>query len=94
MKRAMTLRGWSGDRTTVDAPPAIPKHQAKKNTKRWCRGKVGVEHRFEWIHDTRYDYQLKSDPRTWWWTEKCIACGKHDRYCMAMFSVCICGNHK
>lgn len=30
--------------TSVDG---VTKHKAKKNTKRWCRGKVGVEHEFE-----------------------------------------------
>jgi ribosomal protein S25 len=25
----------------------VPKHSSKKNTKKWCRGKVGVEHKLE-----------------------------------------------
>lgn len=27
--------------------PAAPKHHAKKNTRKWCKGKVGVEHDYE-----------------------------------------------
>lgn len=29
-----------------------PRHMSKKDTKTWCRGRVGVEHRWEW--------------RSWW----------------------------
>lgn len=26
----------------------IPKHQSSKDTKRWCKGRVGREHDFQW----------------------------------------------
>lgn len=29
------------------AQPEVPLHRAKKNTKRWCKGKVGREHKVE-----------------------------------------------
>lgn len=27
----------------------IPKYRSKKNTKKWCKGKVGVEHKTKWV---------------------------------------------
>ena len=28
-------------------PPEIPKHRSNKDTKKWCKGKVGVEHQLK-----------------------------------------------
>jgi hypothetical protein len=44
-----TYGEWgSGDRFA--APPETPaRHRAKKNTKRWCKGKEGREHGWEFI---------------------------------------------
>jgi hypothetical protein len=33
----------------------IPKHRSYKNTRRWCKGKVGVEHKPIWIDKSKYD---------------------------------------
>lgn len=33
--------------------PDVPKHNRKKNTRRWCKGKVGVEHQAEIVIDER-----------------------------------------
>ena len=61
---------------------------AKKNTRRWCRGKVGVEHIPE-IKLTKWPYQrgckpppawaLERRPQIDWWCEHeraCATCGK------------------
>lgn len=32
----------------------IPRHRGKKNTKRWCRGKVGKEHHPSWAVDEKF----------------------------------------
>lgn len=48
------------------------KHKSKKNTRKWCKGKVGVEHelrRYFW----HYGWESK---RTNWIRSKCIVCGK------------------
>lgn len=39
-RRRKDVRSGLGDETV------IPAHKSKKDTKRWCRGKVGVEHDF------------------------------------------------
>lgn len=33
--------------------PDVPKHHARKNKRRWCKGKVGVEHQLEIALDER-----------------------------------------
>jgi len=35
----------------------IPKHHSKKNKKKWCRGKSGIEHDPIWILDNRHRYE-------------------------------------
>lgn len=47
MRKALTLKNYGDARTVVAPPPDQPKHASKKNTKRWCRGKVGQEHDVE-----------------------------------------------
>ncbi len=34
----------------------IPKHRAKKNKKKWCKGRVGKEHDPMWMEDDRHIY--------------------------------------
>lgn len=57
----------------------IPKHSSKKDTKRWCRGKVGVEHMpklMGWMETKNYDPINKWDLKVW----ICESCKKHLRY--------------
>jgi hypothetical protein len=93
MKRATTLRGWDGERNPVPDVPAEPKRQSKKNTKRWCRGKVGREHRMEWIHDKKHDWGQARPPESGWWTYRCAECLKHFDYCWPIAQKCKCGQH-
>lgn len=99
MKRAQTLRGWSGERNRVEDPPAEPKRPAgKKDTKRWCRGKVGREHIFEWVRDERRDFKrmfhgTPTPDHEAWWQLRCSACLKQKEYCTGMFNKCACGRH-
>lgn len=57
-----------------------PRHQSKKNTTRWCKGRVGVPHvwLFEESPPTRHGAPL---PRTRWRYESvcCFGCGKPER---------------
>ena len=48
MRRSTTLKDYSSGRTPIPDPPAIPKTKAKKDRKRWCRGKIGQEHDLVW----------------------------------------------
>lgn len=54
--------------------PTKPTHRAKKDRKRWCRGKVGVEHKGEC---RRYD-EVKNAPSYFgdWRILVCVECGK------------------
>lgn len=48
------------------------KHKKKKDTRKWCKGKVGVEHtliRYFWT----YGWESK---RTNWIRSRCTTCGK------------------
>ena len=50
--------------TDYESPP----HRSKKNTKRWCKGKVGREHvPGEWGTRRGMHY---------WWEKPCQNCGK------------------
>lgn len=50
------------------------KHRAKKDTKKWCGGKVGQEHRFGWEQDRRYYIGRESANVPWICI--CERCGK------------------
>lgn len=47
----------------------IPKHRSKKNTKKWCKGKVGKLHQFMWKNDKDF-YSIKLLQYS------CVNCGK------------------
>lgn len=53
--------------------PEIPRHKGKKkNTKKWCKGKIGVRHKF-----SREQKSFKFASISWSWIEKtCTVCGK------------------
>lgn len=50
------MSGWD-DEPRLDerraSAPDVPKHGRKKKTRRWCKGKVGVEHQVEIVLDER-----------------------------------------
>ena len=64
----------------------------KKNTRKWCKGKVGREHKLEW---EKSSWGFSST-----YVHICTVCGKHLDYCFESFwrfgkdKKCICGNHK
>jgi hypothetical protein len=65
-------------RATKDEPVAV--RHPRKNRKRWCKGKVGVEHRPVIERDPFWDKYGACQPRGWWsgcyhW-ERCTVCGK------------------
>lgn len=92
--RATTRRTWEGGRKRIPDAPAEPKRSARKDTKRWCRGKVGVEHVYVWTDDARFDYFDERDnrgglPRVL----SCTACGRQKDWCWGATD-CRCGAHK
>ena len=34
----------------------IPKHRSKKNTRKWCKGKEGIEHKPIWQEDKKRNW--------------------------------------
>lgn len=74
-----------GRQALVYPEPAAPRPTAsRKDTKRWCRGKVGVHHRLAWVQDRRYEF-----------TPRCTACGKIFGYCRPWATEpCKCGHHR
>lgn len=50
----------------------IPKHRSKKNTRKWCKGKVGKEHHYTWKKDKDF-YAIKLLQYS------CDFCGKVER---------------
>lgn len=56
-------------RKTVEVPEEPKKKPARKNTRRWCKGKRGVEHQFELFDEYRVaGWGIK--------IESCTKCGK------------------
>lgn len=74
----------------VVRPEAPAPHRSRKDTKRWCKGKVGREHAYRWIlSPIRFGTQPPS-----WWEELCETCGRKARWCTRGFKECICGHHR
>lgn len=55
----------------------------RKDTKRWCRGKVGVKHSPEWRPDHIAQFTVYA----------CTTCGRHLDWCGGFHPVCKCGRH-
>lgn len=86
---------WDDDELRLDerkaSAPETPKHRSKKNTRRWCRGKNGVEHvtevrlnnmsRFLWDRD-KSCYRSEWNSKRWWCNHErfCVNCGKIMKY--------------
>jgi hypothetical protein len=61
----------------------IPKHRSKKNTRRWCRGKVGEKHTPMWHVWKALARQGRVDNPMLY---VCQSCGKHIDYWFAPLS--------
>lgn len=64
------------------AQPEVPPHRSRKDTKRWCRGKPGVEHQ---LVVRRSKNGWRSDACryiSWWWKDDGWSC-QHERGCTA-----------
>lgn len=77
-------------RATKDPEPQVGKHRSSKNTRKWCKGKVGKEHKGIWVVESN-----RTTPR--WFTLVCENCNKHLDYCWPFshrIVKCKCGFHK
>lgn len=59
------------------AGPEVLPHKSNKNTKRWCKGKVGREHDYAERRLTTCWGTHGKAGYTEVWTTMCNACGKH-----------------
>jgi hypothetical protein len=83
------------DVTYSTKPVFTVKHANKKDTKKWCRGKAGVEHVKHW--QPMFPYSISKILDTY--KEVCSTCGKQFRYCSHWYyntwhrreMECICG---
>ena len=83
--RKVVKREWNGTYSVIKDIPEEPRRSSKKDTKRWCRGKVGEEHRYEWKEDVGGGS---------WMILSCVECGRKKDYCFRWLSEpCKCGMH-
>lgn len=72
-----------------------PRRSNTRNSRRWCKGKRGVEHAYVWLADPRYDYaKLDRPPSKQVFKHECVQCGRIDDLCFPLFDKhCRCGHH-
>lgn len=59
--------------------PEVPRHKGKKNTKKWCKGKRGVEH-VPVLREKTYKSNRDGQIRVMYRYNECEKCGKHLSY--------------
>lgn len=75
------------DARAAKDPETEVKHSAKKNTKKWCGGKIGREHTPRWVPGNYRGIGSMS-------TFECEKCRKHMDWCMPWGKrECKCGLH-
>lgn len=79
-------RAWRRDEERLDVDPTPRTPHARKNKRRWCRGKVGVEHVLA-VRVSTWGQQLatrwpdrKPCFRAEWWPSRWLC--QHERYCV------------
>lgn len=77
--------GWdNGPRKDEPQVRETPPHRSRKNTRDWCRGKVGVAHQVDALivrfsSGCRVGYQWRPPYEAQWWCSHwtaCSTCGK------------------
>lgn len=75
-------RRGNQERECVAIGECRPKHRAKKPTRRWCKGKVGIEHDWQWVayeerpNASRIPRSLEHVSPKVWQIKICRRCGK------------------
>lgn len=98
-RKALTLKNGGDARTPLGDPPTTPKHVSKKNTKKWCRGKVGQEHQTVWkasaeVRGMLNTPQLVEREREWQEYRKALIAQGRKAYGNSETLVClVCGRH-
>jgi hypothetical protein len=86
--KSTEIRGWDGPKIIRDIPET-PRSRPRKDTKRWCRGIVGREHRKRWVstlelsgflRTPQQKAQFAEENRRWHWQQEvCEICGRQFR---------------
>lgn len=91
MRRSLEVRSYGSRRRSTDVPAEPRRAPGRKDTRRWCGGKIGREHVKAW----------RRGSLPGWSDLACEACGKRFAYCYAgsplaqsLGVVCICGTHR
>lgn len=56
-------------RKVTEIPEEVPRRMKKKDTNKWCKGKVGVKHKYELISESKFH-------RLTWSEYRCTVCRK------------------
>lgn len=49
-KYATTKSGYGAPRTVISDAPEQPRTKSKKDTKKWCKGVAGRDHKWAWVY--------------------------------------------
>jgi hypothetical protein len=85
MRRTIEIHTSYRNAVVYPEPSEPRRSPARKNTKRWCRGKVGLKHQPEWKSDVHLPaFRILA----------CTICGRHLDYCAGFQTECRCGQHE
>lgn len=67
----------SDKKRNIPAEEPVDRHigRKKKKTGKWCKGKVGTEHKGKWTIEKRYSFS-----KSVWYTKVCMVCKKNLNY--------------
>lgn len=67
----------SDRKRNIPAEEPVDRHigRKKKKTGKWCKGKVGTEHKGKWTIEKRYSFS-----KSVWYTKVCMVCKKNLNY--------------
>lgn len=85
-KRRTKYYGESDAQVWPAEHPAVSKPRGRKDTRRWCRGKPGVEHVLgvtvgNWCQSYRFACRRANGWELWLWPDKPWVC-RHQRSCV------------
>jgi hypothetical protein len=75
------------DEVRATDPPPSGRHRSRKNRRRWCRGKVGVDHVLDVrvsrlaVYRTERGWPTPTCYRAEWWPTRWRC--QHERYCVS-----------
>lgn len=65
------------DKEKYTDPPEEPrKSRGKKDRKKWCGGKTGIEHKYRWVIDNRFESWRRDDDEYVYQNYECAKCGR------------------